>query len=588
MLAHTTLLYTYLLEPFFAHAFMLKALLGCAALALGCGSVGGFLVLRRMSLIADALSHGLFPGVALAFLCFGFQVLPLSIAGAFTGVVLALIAHWITQKTMLPKDSTFAALVLFSMASGLFILSAFGSYTDVMHILVGNILVLSKSHLFWLMGVGSFTLIALALFYRPLVLQAFDPQFFRMTYPRGGWLDQGFLIIVTLNMVCAFQALGSLMALGLLLLPAITARLWAKQIWTLCALSTIFAFLASLAGLLISYHTGFPAGPLIILVSVAFYALSLLLYVTGLKLRYVGCVALLLAALPFVFHAPASAPKPPHIVVSFTILKDLVYQICGHQLRIKSLAGPNQDPHTFEPSPQDILELTQARLVIINGLNLENHWMERFLKERPPSSLVVASQRCPPLFFDDTSQKIPDPHAWHNINNVRSYVAVIVEALCKTWPHMAPIFRFRARLFDQKLKDLNRWVRTRISALPPEKRCALTTHDAFGYFAKAYGFSFLSPLGISTDDEPSAKKIALLIEEIKRRDIRGIFFENMVSPKIMNALSQETGVTIGGTLYSDALSPPDGPAADYIALVKHNVNTLLAPLEKTQAQQGSS
>ncbi|WP_408605310.1 metal ABC transporter solute-binding protein, Zn/Mn family, partial [Candidatus Hepatobacter penaei] len=240
----------------------------------------------------------------------------------------------------------------------------------------------------------------------------------------------------------------------------------------------------------------------------------------------------------------------------------------------------------FEPSPQDILELTQARLVIINGLNLENHWMERFLKERPPSSLVIASQGCSPLFFDDISQKIPDPHAWHNINNVRSYVTVIVEALCKTWPHMAPIFRFRARLFDQKLKELNRWVRTRIHALPPEKRCALTTHDAFGYFAKAYGFSFLSPLGISTDDEPSAQKIALLIEEIKRRHIRGIFFENMVSPKIMNALSQETGITIGGTLYSDALSPPDGPAADYIALMKHNVTTLLAPLEKTQAQQG--
>ena len=570
-----SLLHKCIIEPFALHPFMLKALLGCGALAIGCGSVGTFLVLRRMSLIADALSHGLFPGVALAFLFFGFQVAYLSIAGAITGVSLALLAYSITRTRKMPKDSTFAVLVLFSTASGLFILSTFGSYTDVMHILVGNILVLSKSNLLWLACVSTATLTTLALIYRPLVLQAFDPQFFPIAYPRGSWLDPLFLTLLTLNMVCAFQALGSLMALGLLLLPAITARLWARHIWGMCTLSTLLAFVSGFLGLTISYHTGLPTGPLIVLTGVALYVISLLKSFA--KPFYITVTLLFFVILGFLYRYVENTTRP-EIVVSFTILKDFVHQIAGHNLRVKSLVGVNQDPHTFEPSPQDILDLEHANLIIINGLHLENHWLDRFLKDNHMDNVVTASRTCNPHFLTEQNQQIPDPHAWHDVQNARRYAQVILTALCNNWPHLAPIFRFRARVLDQKLIKLDAWVRAQIITLPEKSRCALTTHDGFNYFGNAYGFSFLSPLGASTDSEPSAQKIALLVDEAKKRHIKGIFFENMVSQNIINTLAEEAGLTVGGTLYSDALSEPDGPASNYIDMMKHNVGTLLKPL----------
>jgi zinc/manganese transport system permease protein len=569
--------YHIIIAPFAHHPFMLKALIGCAALAIGCGSVGTFLVLRRMSLVADALSHGLFPGVSLAFLLWGFQIAYLSIAGAITGVMLALIAYYVTRTRNMPKDSTFAVLVLFSMASGLFILSTFGSYTDVMHILVGNILVLSRANLQWLALVGTGTLITLALIYRPLVLQAFDPQFFRIVYPRGGWIEPLFLTLLTLNMVCAFQALGSLMALGLLLLPAIAARRWASHIWSMCTLSTVLALLSGLIGLLLSYHTGLPTGPLIVLSGVAFYLISLIHCPKLTKSLLFASMTIILVTLGITYRSVQNATIRPQVVVSFTILKDFVHQIAGHNLRVKSLAGSNQDPHTFEPSPQDILDLEQADLVIINGLHLENHWLDRFLSHNKNISVVRASKTCSPLFYAEQSQKVPDPHAWNDVQNARRYVHVILDALCARWPKLEALFRFRAQIFDQKLAALDKWVHNQIKMLPPKQRCALTTHDAFNYFGKAYGFLFLSPLGASTDSEPSAQKVALLIEEARARNIKGIFFENMVSQNLINTLAEEAGLTVGGTLYSDALSEPDGPAPHYVDMMRHNVRALLAP-----------
>ena len=309
------------------HAFMQRALLGCIALSLGCGSVGAFLVLRRMSLVADALSHGLFPGVCLAFLFCGFNAFYLGLGGALSGLVLGLLAYGLSCRCHSSKDSTFALLVLFSIALGLFVLTTSGGYTDVMHILVGNVLVLSNDVLFGMGCVATFTLLTLVVFYRPFVLQAFDVQFFNATYKRSFWVDALFLILLTLNVVCSLQALGSLMAMGLLLVPAITARLFAKQIITLCLCSTFLGILASIFGLLFSYHAGYPTGPVIVLTTLLFYGLGLL------SRRFISflqtIVLVFVMALLSCFWLPPLTKKvaKPQVVVSFTILEDFVQDV---------------------------------------------------------------------------------------------------------------------------------------------------------------------------------------------------------------------------------------------------------------------
>ncbi|MGB0919391.1 MAG: metal ABC transporter solute-binding protein, Zn/Mn family [Holosporaceae bacterium] len=575
-----TLFHAALIAPFAQYAFMQKALLGCIALSLGCGSIGSFLVLRRMSLVADALSHGLFPGVCVAFLCAGFHMFYLSLGGAITGIVLGCAAYGVSCKTISSKDSTFAILVLFSLALGLFILTVFGGYTDVMHILVGNVLVISESTLLGMGLVATMTLLALVLFYRPFVLKAFDPQFFRSAYGPCFWIDALFLVLLTLNIVCSFQALGSLMAMGLLLIPAITARLWAKQIATLCFSATLLGILASVIGLLIAYHAAYPVGPVIILVSLAFYVLGLLgTYLSGTFSKVCLIGVLLIGGFFSAQTFWQQRHEKPQIVVSFTVLQDFVRQLSGDLFVVKTLVGPNRDPHTFEPSPQDMIDLFGADLVIINGLHLENHWLKPFLAHYKKDNLVVASRHCTPRFFTEGTQKIPDPHAWHNVAYAQKYVSVIEAALTKRFPRHADLIHKRAAAYQKKLQALDTWVMAHIRAMPAHKRCAITTHDGFGYFEEAYGFSFLTPVGPSTEAEPTPQQLSKILDAAKEKKVTAVFFENMVSQHTMKMLAREGNLKIGGTLYSDALSDETGPAITYVTMVEHNVLMLLKSLK---------
>lgn len=573
-------LYTLIIDPFAQHAFLLRALLGCGALSLGCGAVGSFLTLRRMGLVADALSHGLFPGVAIAFLLAGFHMGLLSIGGALTATCLALVAERMTYHTTLTKDSVFSVLVFFSTAVALFILAMFGNYTDVMHILMGNVLALSQDNLYWLGGTASLTLVIIALIYRPLILKSFDPHFFKITQPRYGWVDMLFLLLVTLNTVCAFQALGSLLALGLLLIPAITARLLSKHIWSMCILSIGIAFLSSLTGILCSYYGGYPTGPAIILVTTVFYGWACLWRWKTKHLgivRRIGLVAPFLL-MPFYLTVKAQQLIHAHVVVSFTVLKDFVHVLTGQQLRVVSLAGANQDPHTFEPSPQDIKKLSQAQMVILNGLNLENHWLPAFLRTQTNTNVVVASADVKPRFFKIGKQDIPDPHAWHDVANAATYVNIIASALIKRWPHLEDSITKNKKRYLQELGALDQWIRQRIAAIKHTRRHVITTHDGFGYFEDAYGIIFLSPLGPSTNAEVSPENITNILQAAKEYNVRGIFFENMISQNLVRMLAKELNLRIGGTLYSDALSKPEEGASTYIKMMRHNLNCLLASL----------
>ncbi|MEH6458925.1 metal ABC transporter permease [Chitinimonas sp. JJ19] len=281
--------YEILWQPFADFAFMRHALVGCLALALGCAPIGLFLVLRRMSLMGDAMSHAILPGAAIAFIAYGLSLTAMSIGGLIAGLVVVLAAGMVTRATQLKEDANFAAFYLVSLASGVLLVSKWGSNVDLMHILFGTVLAVDATALVFLAAVATTTLVVLALFYRALVVESFDPEFLQSMGGRGAWAHFAFLILVVLNLVAGFQALGTLMAVGLMMLPAASARLWAKELPAMLCVALGIALVSGYVGLLISYHGDLPSGPSIILTAgLAYFASLALGRRGGLLWRWLG------------------------------------------------------------------------------------------------------------------------------------------------------------------------------------------------------------------------------------------------------------------------------------------------------------
>lgn len=267
----------YLVAPFAEFAFMRRALVGCLALSLSAPPVGVFLTLRRMSLMSDAMSHAILPGAAAGFLVSGLSVPAMTAGGLVAGLSVALASGLIARSTVLKEDASLAAFYLISLAGGVFLVSLNGSSVDLLHILFGTVLALDDAALMLLGGVTTLTLVWLALAYRPLVFECVDPLFLRSVSRASTPTHLSFLAAVVLNLVAGFQALGTLLAVGLMLLPAVAARFWARSVSGLIPVAILIALLASATGLIASYARSWPSGPTIILAAGFLYLASMLL-----------------------------------------------------------------------------------------------------------------------------------------------------------------------------------------------------------------------------------------------------------------------------------------------------------------------
>lgn len=266
-----------LLAPFVEFEFMRRAFAGCLALALGATPVGVFLLLRRMSLMGDAMAHAILPGAALGYLAFGLSLGAMTIGGIVAGLVVALAAGLVARSSRLKEDASLAAFYLLSIAAGVMIVSLRGRNLDLLHVLFGSVLALDDNSLLLISTISTLTLVALALLYRPLVLECFDAAFLRSVSRASPLAHYGFLILVVLNLVSGFHALGTLMAVGIMILPAAAASLWARSLPGILGLAILIALASGVAGLLVSFHVDVPAGPSIILVAGVVYMLSLAL-----------------------------------------------------------------------------------------------------------------------------------------------------------------------------------------------------------------------------------------------------------------------------------------------------------------------
>jgi len=293
----------------------------------------------------------------------------------------------------------------------------------------------------------------------------------------------------------------------------------------------------------------------------------------------------LVAAATTLIVAPATSQETPQhkikAVATFSILGDLVRNVGGDRLDVTTLVGPNGDAHVYSLTPGDAKKLAAANIVVINGLGLEG-WMTRLAAASGGKApTVIATKGVTPRRMEDEERPghtVIDPHAWQSITDAKIYVANIRDGLDAIDPGGKAIYDANAATYAAKLDELEKGVKAAIASIPIDRRKIITTHDAFGYFGVAYGMAFIAPEGVSSEAEPSAKDIARIITQIRKQKIPAVFLENISDPRLIERIARETGATIGGTLYSDALSEPDGPAATYIDMMRHNVHELTKAL----------
>jgi len=294
-----------------------------------------------------------------------------------------------------------------------------------------------------------------------------------------------------------------------------------------------------------------------------------------------GFAALSLSSLP------ALAQDKLAVVASFSILGDLVRQVGGERVAVTTLVGPDGDAHVYSPTPADAKTLAAAKLIVVNGLKFEG-WMTRLIKSSGAKGrIATATAGIAPLQAqaDDHGHGKKDrhghnhaggadPHGWQSIPNAKIYVANIRDALSAADPAGKTAYEANAAAYLGQLDAVEAEIRAAVARIPADRRKAITSHDAFGYFVKAYGIAFIAPQGVSTEAEASARDVARIIRQVKAEKIPAVFLENVTNPRLIEQIARETGAKIGGRLFSDALSAQDGPAGTYIAMMKHNISQI--------------
>ena len=302
------------------------------------------------------------------------------------------------------------------------------------------------------------------------------------------------------------------------------------------------------------------------------------------RLKFFVSRCLMVAA----FALPGQAFAAVDVVASFSILGDITQRVGGDRIKVHTLVGQNADAHVYQPTTTDAKTLARARLVVVNGLGFEG-WIDRLIKSSGyRGSVVTASSGIRTLARGESGDAhdhhdhagYSDPHAWQDLSNAARYVDNIRNALIDIDPEGKSNYQANADQFRQEIAALDAEVRQNFKKIPKDRLKVVTTHDAFGYFGQAYGIAFIAPVGVNTDAEPSAADIGGIIKQIRREKIPAVFMESISDSRLLERIRQESGARIGGTLYSDALSKTDGPAATYLDMMRHNARTLVEALNE--------
>ena len=259
------------------------------------------------------------------------------------------------------------------------------------------------------------------------------------------------------------------------------------------------------------------------------------------------------------------------VVTSFSILEDLVKELGGQYVSVVNLVGRNSDAHMYQPKPSDAVAIAKADLVVFNGLGFEG-WIPRLIKNSGyKNQQIIASRGVDAI----KNGKEIDPHAWQSFHNIRLYIQNISQMLIQLRPQHVEALTKRQQKYLDSVSNLEQRLKKQFASIPPNKRIVVTSHDAFGYLGREFKIQFLAPLGLSLEVEASAEDVAAIIDQIREQSVKALFVENINNPRLLELISAETDVTIGGRLYSDALSEVEGPASTYLKMMRYNIESLI-------------
>jgi ABC-type Zn uptake system ZnuABC Zn-binding protein ZnuA/ABC-type Mn2+/Zn2+ transport system permease subunit len=559
--------------------FVQRGLVEILILAVPAGLLGTWIVLRGLAFFSHAVGTAAFPGLVLAD-GLGFAA-PL---GAF-GAALAFTAGnaALARGRDRERDSVVALVLVGCLAAGTILASdVFGSGANVETLLFGSLLLVDGGDIALAGAAAVATVVATLLVGGRWLAQGFDPGA-AAGHRRGRALDAALLGLIALATTAALSVVGALLVSALFVVPAATTRLLTRRMWSWQLASVALVAAEGTAGLWLSVKTDAPPGATIACVSGAVFALVALSRAIARAPRAVPAVAgtaIVLALLGAGCGSGSSGDGKLDVVATTTQIGDWVRQVGGGAVSVDQVLQPNTDPHEYEPRPSDVEAAASAKLVFVNGDNLDE-WMDQVVSDsgsgaRTVDLGAVVPERLPGEASGAEASRY-DPHWWHDPRNAEAAVRDIERQLAAADPSHRRLFARDADAYLGRLRRLDAGIRTCIDSVPRAERRLVTDHDAFGYFAHRYGIDVVGAIipSQTTQAQPSAKDLSELIGLIERERVKAVFPESSLSPKVADAIARQTGASAGYTLYGDTLGPADSDGATYLTMEEANADAMV-------------
>jgi ABC-type Zn uptake system ZnuABC Zn-binding protein ZnuA/ABC-type Mn2+/Zn2+ transport system permease subunit len=567
------------LEPF-QLPFVQRGLLEILILAVPAGLLGTWIVLRGFAFFSHAVGTAAFPGLVLAD-GLGFAA-PL---GAFGAAALfsagsALLGRREEEAT----DSAVAIVLVGCLAAGTILASdVFGSGANVETLLFGSLLLIDGSDLVLAGVAAGLTLVVSLLLGQRWLAAGFDPA--AAALGAGGWLDLALFGLIALSIVAALSVVGALLVTALFVVPALTARLFAERMLSWQLASVALVALDGTVGLWLSVKTDAPPGATIAVVAGAVFALAAGGRALARARRRAPALALAaliaLGALVAGCGSSGSDGGQLQVVATTTQIGDFVREVGGNAVAVDQILQPNTDPHEYEPRPSDVAGAAEAKLVFANGDELDS-WIDQIVSDGGSDAEIVdlgaiVPERRPGESSGAAKSARYDPHWWHDPRNAEAAVAAIERHLAAADPNHHREFERNASAYLAKLRALDAGIASCMNAVPPAGRKLVTDHDAFGYFADRYGIEVVGAVipSQTTQAQPSAKDLSALAQLIEREQVKAIFPESSLSPKVAEAIAGQTGASADYSLYGDTLGPEGSSGATYLAMEAANANAMV-------------
>ncbi|MFV0558794.1 MAG: metal ABC transporter solute-binding protein, Zn/Mn family [Enterococcus sp.] len=570
--------------------FMQNALITSVVIGIVAGAIGCFIILRGMSLMGDAISHAVLPGVALSYIL-GINFF---IGAMFFGLLASVLITFISNNSLIKRDTAIGITFSSFLALGVILIGFANSSTDLFHILFGNVLAVQDVDKYLTIAIAVIVLATIILFFRPLLITSFDPLMAKAFGMNVNSYHYLLMVLLTLVSVTAMQSVGTILVVALLITPAATAYLFTKRLSRMIILSATLGGLSSFLGLFIGYSTNLPVGATIVLTAATFFVFGFLLSPKqklgqGFLSKPSGKGLVVLGGLLVIGGGifglnqlqTAETNDKLNVVATNSIVADITKNIAGDTINLHSIVPVGQDPHEYEVLPDDVQKATDADVIFYNGLNLEtggNGWFTKLVNnadKKPDEDYFAVSDGVDKLYLEGTQDSgKEDPHAWLNLENGIIYAQNIAKVLSEKDPANQQIYQDNLDSYVTQLTELDQEAKAKFASIPESEKLITTSEGCFKYFSAAYDVPSAYIWEINTEEEGTPDQIRNLVDQLADMEVKSVFVESSVNPKPMQSVAKDAGVPIYAEIFTDSIAEPGEVGDSYYDMMAYNLDTI--------------